>query len=106
MYAQDPRTPGQSVHPGSGSILSVTYAKAGFLALLASLVLGAVTGAWFLVVRAVGSLRPEDKAAVLAQSIAEAMNCAALYATVMIPLGLILAYVLRRRRGRLKSQPS
>ena len=84
----------------------MTYVKAGVLGLLASLVLGAATGAWLLLVRAVGSLRPEDKAAALAQSIAEAMNCAAFYATVMIPLGLILAYVLRRRRGRLKSRPS
>jgi ABC-type Fe3+ transport system permease subunit len=84
----------------------VTYVKAGLLGLLASLVLGAVTGAWFLLVRAVGSLRPGEKAAVLAQSISEAMNCAAFCATLMIPLGLILAYLVRRRRRRLKSQPN
>lgn len=53
----------------------MAYLKAGLLALLASLVLGAVTGAWSLVVRAVGNLRPEDKAAVLAQSIAFPTRC-------------------------------
>ena len=84
----------------------MTYVKAGLLALLASLVLGALTGAWFLLVRAVGSLRPEDKAAVLSQSIAETVNCAAFYALLLIPLSLIVAYVVRRRRQRLKSRPS
>lgn len=84
----------------------VTYVKAGVLALLASLVLGAVTGAWRVLVMSVESLRPEDKAVVLSEGISEAMNCAALYATLTIPLGLIVAYVVRRRRKRLMSPPS
>lgn len=84
----------------------MTYVKASLLALLASLVLGAVTGAWFLLVRAVGSLRPEDRVAILSQSISEAMNCAAFYAILAIPLGLVVAYLVRRRRKRLMSPPS
>lgn len=84
----------------------MAYLKVGLLALLAALILGAATGAWRMLVMAVERLRPEDRAAVLSQNISEAMNCAAFYATLMIPLGLIVAYVVRRRRQRLKSQPN
>lgn len=84
----------------------MTYVKAGLLALLASLVLGAVTGAWLVLMMAVERLRPEDKAGVLSQGISEAMNCTALYAILLVPLGLVVAYVVRRRRQRLTSEPS
>jgi ABC-type Fe3+ transport system permease subunit len=83
----------------------VTYVKAVIVALLAAVALGAATGAWRVLVLAVERLRPEDRQVVLSQSISEAMNCAAFYAMLMIPLGLIVAYVVRRRRQRLKSQP-
>jgi len=33
------------------------------------------------------------------------MNYTALYALLMVPLGLIVAYVARRRRQRVTSQP-
>lgn len=82
----------------------MAYLRAGVLALLAAVVLGALTGIWRVLVLAMERLRPEDKAVVLSQSISEAMNSAAFYATLMIPLGLIVAYAVRRRRQRLKSQ--
>ncbi len=83
----------------------MAYLKAALAAIPAALALGAVTGAWRALVLAVERLRPEDRQVVLSQSISEAMNCAAFYATLMIPVGLIVAYVVRRRRQRLKSQP-
>jgi len=83
----------------------MTYVKASVLALLIAVVVGAASGVGRLLVLAVGSLHPEDKAAVLSQSISEAMNCAALLATPMIPLGLIVAYVVRRRRQGARAQP-
>jgi len=64
----------------------MTYVKAGVVALLAAVALGAATGAWRVLVLAVERLRPEDRQVVLSQSISEAMNCAAFYATLMIPL--------------------
>jgi ABC-type Fe3+ transport system permease subunit len=73
--------------------------------LAAAVALGAASGAWRVLVLAVERLRPEDRQVVLSQSISEAMNCAAFYAMLMIPLGLIVAYVVRGRRQRLKSQP-
>ncbi len=84
----------------------MAYVKAGLLALLAALVLGAVTGAWSVLILAVEKLRPEDEAVVLSQSVSEAMSAAAFAATLMIPLGLIVAYVVRRRRRRLESRSS
>lgn len=82
----------------------MAYLKAGLFALLAALALGAVTGAWRMLVLAVERLYPEDKAVVLSQSISEAMNSAAFYAMVLIPLGLVIAWVVRRRRQRLKAE--
>ncbi len=84
----------------------VAYLKAGLLALLAALLVGAVTGAWCVLILAVEKLRPEDEAAVLSQSISEAMNAAAFSAALMIPVVLLVAYVVRRRRRRLKSHSS
>lgn len=84
----------------------VAYLKAGLLALLAALVVGAVSGAWCVLILAVERLRPEDEAVVLSQSISEAMNAAAFSAALMIPVVLLVAYVVRRRRRRLKSHSS
>lgn len=84
----------------------MTYVKAGGFALLAAVALGAATGAWRVLVLAVERLRPEDRQVVLSQSISEAMSCAAFYATLMIPLGFVIAYFVRRRRKRPKTEPT
>jgi hypothetical protein len=78
----------------------VAYLRAALLAFLAAIGLGVVSGAWSLLREAVAALRPEDKAVILSRNISEAMNCAAFYATILIPLGLGIAYYRRRMRRR------
>jgi len=78
----------------------MAYLKAGFLAMLAALVSGIATGAWRVLVIAVERLRPEDRAVVLAQGTSAAINDAALFAILMVPLGLLLVFAARRWRRR------
>jgi hypothetical protein len=76
----------------------VAYLKATALAVVGALLIGAATATWSIVQAAFAALRPEDKATVLSRSISEGMNCAAFYLSVLVPLGLVVAYVLRRRK--------
>ena len=78
----------------------MTYVKTGLVALLASIVLGAVTGTWHALMLTVERLRPEDRQVVLSRSISEATNDTALCVLLIIPSSLIVAYVVRRRRQR------
>jgi hypothetical protein len=74
------------------------YVKAALLAFVAAIALGAGLGAyWF--VRA-GAVNPADRATVYAASIAEAMNCAAFFVLLFVPLSVILVFVDRWRRRR------
>ncbi len=78
----------------------MAYLKAGALALLAALSLGAATGIWRVLVLAFEHLRPEDRATVVAPSISEAINTAAFLAILLVPIGFLFAFAARHRRNR------
>jgi hypothetical protein len=78
----------------------MAYLKAGALALLAALSLGAATGIWRALALAMERLRPEDRATVLAPSISEAINYAALFSILFVPIGFLVAFAMGRRRKR------
>lgn len=82
----------------------MVYLKAGFLALLAALALGAATGVWRAMALAYDRLPPGDRAVVLAAAISEALNCAAFLCILLIPIGLLAAFLLKRRRARAASR--
>ncbi len=79
---------------------SMAYVKAVLGVLGAALLFGAGTGVFEVLTDAVTRLRPEDKAIVYSMGISEAVNCAAFFAVVLIPLALILVFVIRRWRRR------
>lgn len=74
------------------------YLKPVILALAAAIALGVLVGAYDVLGAAVRGLSSADKAAVLSQGISEGMNCTALFALVLVPAALGLAYF--RRGGR------
>lgn len=78
----------------------MAYVKAVIAALLAGLLLGAGTGLIEVLTGAVARLRPEDKAVVYAVGISVAMNCAAFFILVFIPLAVVLVFAIRRWRRR------
>lgn len=78
----------------------MAYLKAGALALLAALSFGAAAGIWRVLMLAFEHLRPEDRATVLASSISEAINTAAFLAILLVPIGFLVAFAVRRRRNR------
>lgn len=77
----------------------MAYVKAIVAAMAAALLLGVVVGAGDAFRLALGHLRPEDKAIVLASGVAESVNCAAFVLLIAFPLAIILVFVVRRRRG-------
>lgn len=78
----------------------MAYVKAVIAALVAGLLLGAGTGLIEVLSGAVTRLRPEDKAVVYAMSISVAMNCAAFFVLVLVPLSVVLVFVVRSWRRR------
>lgn len=78
----------------------MAYAKAILGAVVAALLLGAATGASEVFRAAVAHLSPADKATIYAASISGAVNCAAFFILVFVPLAVVLVFVIRRWRGR------
>ncbi len=80
----------------------MAYVKAGGLigALFAALLLGAGTGAGKVFTGALGRLRPEDKQVLYAAGVSAAMNDAALFVLLLVPLAVVLVFVVRRSRRR------
>jgi membrane protein implicated in regulation of membrane protease activity len=78
----------------------MAYVKAVLGALVAALVLGAGTGAVEVLTGAVARLRSEDKAVVYAVGVSVAMNCAAFFVLVFVPLAVVLVFAVRRWRRR------
>ena len=74
----------------------MAYVKAVVGAFVAALLLGAVAG---LLTGPMAKL-PEAKAVVYAMGISEALNCAALFALVLVPLAVLLVFAVRRWRRR------
>jgi hypothetical protein len=73
----------------------MVYVKAALLALFVALALGGAGGAWSVRIE---RLPPEEEATVLAQSISVSMNNGAFCSVVLIPAGLVVVHVLRRRK--------
>ncbi len=78
----------------------MSYVKAGVGAFVAALLLGLGIGIVEVLTGAVARLRPEDKAVVYAMSISVAMNCAAFFVLVLVPLAVVLVFAIRRWRSR------
>jgi predicted benzoate:H+ symporter BenE len=78
----------------------MAYLKAVVGAFLAALLLGAATGAGEVFRRAVANIPPEEKATIYAASISEAMNCAAFFILVLVPLAVLLLFLVRWWRVR------
>jgi len=78
----------------------MAYIKAVSIAVVASLVLGAVGGAGEAFLAAIRKLRPEDGQVVLAHATSVAMNNAALFVLLFVPLAMVLVFVGRRWRRR------
>lgn len=78
----------------------MSYVKAVIGAVLAALLLGAGAGAVEVLTGAVARLRPEDKAVVYAVGVSVAMNCAAFFVLVFVPLAVVLVFAVRRWRRR------
>lgn len=76
----------------------MAYVKAVIASLLGALLLGAGTGVVEVLTGAVARLRPEDKAVVYAVGISVAMNCAAFFVLVFVPLAVVLVFAVRRWR--------
>jgi Na+-driven multidrug efflux pump len=72
------------------------YVKAVVLAFAAAIAVGAGIGA----VVGAGKLSPADKATVYAAALSEAMNCAAFFVIVFVPLAVVFVFIRRFRRGR------
>jgi hypothetical protein len=79
----------------------MAYARAVVTAIAAGLLLGAGIGAFDAFTGALARLRPEDRATVLAWAISEAMNCAAFFVLVFVPLAVVVVLLRRRWRGRM-----
>ncbi len=78
----------------------MAYVKAVIGAVVAGLLIGVATGMVEVFSRAVAKLRPEDKAVVYGYGVSEAINCAALFVLVLVPLTVILVFAVRRWRCR------
>ncbi len=78
----------------------MAYVKAVVGALVGGLLLGAGTGVVEVLTGALARLHPEDKAVVYAMSISVAMNCAAFFVLVLVPLAVVLVFAIRRWRSR------
>jgi len=78
----------------------VSYVKAVFGAVVVGLLLGAGVGTYEVFTGAIERLRPEDKAVVYAMSISVAMNDAAFFVLVFVPLAVVLVFAVRRWRSR------
>ncbi len=76
----------------------MAYVKAVIASLLGALLLGAGTGVVEVLTGAVARLRPEDKAVVYAVGISVAMNCAAFFVLMFVPLAVVLVFAVRRWR--------
>ncbi len=76
----------------------MAYAKAVVAALLGSVLLGAASGVAEVFRAAVSSLRPGDKQVIYAMGVSVAMNCAAFFVLVLVPLSVVLLLILRRLR--------
>ena len=74
----------------------MAYVKVVLAALGAALLLGAVAG---VLTGAVVRL-PEDKAVVCAVGVSEAVNCAAFFALVLVPLAVVAVFAMRKWRRR------
>ncbi len=72
----------------------MAYVKAVIGAVVAALLLGAGTGAAVVVKAALARLPPEDRATILAASISEAMNCAAFFFLVLVPLAVLIVFAV------------
>lgn len=72
------------------------YVKAGFLGLLAAVILGLATGVREYVVTARGDAA-ESRARAYSQSIAVALNCAALFALLCVPVAVGVALARRTK---------
>jgi hypothetical protein len=72
------------------------YVKAGFLGLLVAVILGLATGMREYVKTAHGD-EAESRARAYAQSIAVALNCAALFALLCVPVAVGVALARRTR---------
>jgi len=82
----------------------MAYTKAVISAVIAALVLGVATGAGALFKHALAAIPAEDRATIYAMSISEAMNCAAFFILVLVPLALLLVFVMRRWRRSLHGE--
>ncbi|WP_059435675.1 hypothetical protein [Anaeromyxobacter sp. PSR-1] len=78
----------------------MAYAKAIILAVVAAVVAGAGAGAVEAWTVAMARLGAEDRAVLFAQSISVAVNCAAFFVLVLVPLAAVLVVGVRRRRRR------
>jgi hypothetical protein len=78
----------------------MAYVKAVIGAVVAALLLGAAAGGLMSLKQALASISPQDRATILASTIAETMNCAAFFVLVFVPLALVLVFVRRWRRRR------
>jgi hypothetical protein len=76
----------------------MAYLKAVIGAVLAALVLGTATGAVVLLKSGVAFISPADKATIYAASISEAVNCAAFFIVVLVPISVLLLFIVRRWR--------
>jgi hypothetical protein len=77
----------------------MAYVKAVVAAIAAGLLVGAGGGFYRALTGALSLLRPEDRATVLAPAVTEAMNAAAFYVLVFVPVAF-LAVMARRRWPR------
>ncbi len=78
----------------------MAYVKAVIGAVIAGLLVGAATGMVEVFTGAMAKLRPEDKAVVYGYGLSEAVNCAALFVLVLVPLTVIFVFFVRRWRRR------
>lgn len=76
----------------------MAYLKAAALSIVGALLIGAATVAWSIGQAAFAALRPEDEQTVFSRAISEGTNNTALVLLALLPLGLVAAYVRRRRR--------
>ncbi len=77
----------------------MSYLKAAVSALIAALLLDAVTGAGEVFTGALAKLPPEDKQVLYAAGVGDALNNTAFFVLLLLPLAVVLVFFVRRWRG-------
>lgn len=78
----------------------MAFVKAVIGAVVTGLLLGSGIGIFEVLTGAVARLQPEDKAVVYATSISVAVNCAALFILLLVPIAVFLVFFERRWRRK------